>query len=207
MNTTALAAGPKPVASRWIGATFAGWCAGFVLSILFLVAIESVGIPNTQFPLALGMGLAVGFTQGRVLAPRLGGRWRWILTSSIGLAAPFIVMDLFQAFGVDVPYALAAYIGIGGLAVGVLQAGVLSAIAQRAVWWVPSAAAGWVLAGSSVFVAERFIPPGIVGIAGLLLYVGIILLGGIALGAVEAMALHRIVDAPQRDDDDYESVR
>jgi hypothetical protein len=199
MTTTALAAGPKPLASRWIGASFAGWSAGFVLSILFLVGVESIGIRNTQFPLALGMGFGVGFMQARLLGPRLGGRWKWVLASSAGLAAPFLLMDLFRLFGIAVPFSLAAYVGIGGIVAGALQAGLLRSITSRAGRWLPPAAAAWILAGSTVLIADRLELPGVTGIAAALMFVAIVLLGGVVLGGIQAVALHRILETPERE--------
>jgi hypothetical protein len=54
------------------------------------------------------------------------------------------------------------------------------------------------LAGSSALVADRFEPPGVTGLVAALLYVSIILLGGVVLGAVGATVLRRIVHAPAR---------
>ena len=52
-------AGPKP--GRWIVGTFAGWTVGFVLALVCIIGVESLGIRETQFPLALGMAAAVGY--------------------------------------------------------------------------------------------------------------------------------------------------
>ena len=79
---------------------------------------------------------------------------------------------------------------------GVLQWRILAPVARGAAWWIPGAAAGWMLAGSGVLVADRFEPPGVTGLVAALLYVSIILLGGVVLGAVGATVLRRIVHAP-----------
>ena len=51
---------PKPAGvmpARWVVGTFAGWTVGFVLSILFIVGVESMGLRETQFRSRSGWAL------------------------------------------------------------------------------------------------------------------------------------------------------
>jgi hypothetical protein len=178
-------------AKRWIGWTFAGWAAGFVLAILFIVAAEGLGLRETQFPLALGMGLGVGLLQARVTADLFGERRRWVLASAVGLAAPFLVADLMRLFGRPVPYSLSVYVGLGGATAGLAQWRVLRRHLQRAGWWLLAAPIGWLAGGSTVWVNEHVMPrtPGLIGA---LQYIGVVLLGGLVLGVIGAAALRFI---------------
>jgi hypothetical protein len=51
---------------------------------------------------------------------------------------------------------------------------------------------GWTLAASTAAFNERFLPR-IPGLIGALLYVGVILMGGVALGAVGGVTLDRVL--------------
>jgi hypothetical protein len=58
--------------------------------------------------------------------------------------------------------------------------------------WVRATTVGWSLAGSMVVVNDQFIPR-IPGLVGAVLYVAVILLGGILLGAAGGATLQRIL--------------
>ena len=170
--------------ARWIVGTFAGWTVGFVLSILFIVGVESLGVRETQFPLALGMGVAVGYEQSRMLAPVLRNRWRWFWATALGLTAPFIVMDVVRAFELPLPYSLPVLVAVGGLSVSVLQWRLLRRTLARATPWLLASPVGWVLAGSTVWLADQL--PRIPGVVGALMFVAVVLGGGALLGVCTA---------------------
>jgi hypothetical protein len=176
---------------RWIVGTFAGWTVGFVLSILFIIGVESLGLRETQFPLALGMGVAVGYEQSRLLAPVLQNRWQWFWATALGLAAPFIVMDVVRAFELPLPYSLAVLVAVGGLSVTVLQWRLLRRASAHATPWLVASPVGWVFAGSTVWLADQL--PRVPGVVGALLFISVVLGGGVLLGACTAPALLRIV--------------
>ena len=193
MNTTSSVAAPvaRPgkalTPARWIAATFLGWTLGFLLAILLIVGVESVGVRHTQFPLALGMGIGVGFVQARFLYRYLGARWPWLGATALGLAAPFIVMDISRAVGAPLPYSLAIFVALGGVCASIFQWRLLSKITERASLWLLASPVGWVLGGSMVWISERL--PRIPSLVGAPLYVGTILGGGIVLGACTARVL------------------
>ena len=178
-------------AQRWITRTFVGWAAGFVLAILFIVTAEGLGLRETQFPLALGMGLGVGLLQSRLTADLFGERRSWIVASAVGLAAPFVVADLAGIAGQAIPFSLTAYVGLGGTMVGVAQWRLLRRHFARAGWWLIASPIGWLGGGFSVWLNEHVMPrtPGLIGA---LQYVGVVLLGGVVLGAVGAAALRAV---------------
>jgi hypothetical protein len=177
---------------RWVGGTFAGWTAGFFLAILFIVVVDSVGILQMQSPLALGMGVGVGLAQARLLGPMVGRRSRWVLSTALGLAAPFLVGDVSHLTGRPVPFNLAAYVVIGGLVVGIVQWRLLQRTTPHAAWWLVATPIGWLLASSTVLIADGRLPR-IPGIVGALLFIGVVLGGGLLLGLCTAPAARRIV--------------
>lgn len=64
--------------------------------------------------------------------------------------------------------------------------------ATPAAWWIPTSVPGWSGAASTVFFNDRYLPR-IPGVIGALVYIAIILLGGIRLGAITGMAMRRIL--------------
>jgi hypothetical protein len=190
----------RPLPARWITGTFTGWSIGFVLAIMLIVAAESVGLRETQFPLALGMGIGVGYVQAGLLLPYLARRGAWVAATTLGLAAPFLAADVARVIGNPLPYSLPAYVGLGGLFVGFLQWRLLRRLSDRASLWLAASPVGWMLGGSTVAVSDllfrafRGAPAGW-GPIGALLYIAVVLGGGVLLGAVGAAALRRILPA------------
>lgn len=173
--------------ARWISRTFLGWVTGFVLAIGLILAVEGLGLRGVQFPLALGMGLGVGLFQARPLTPWLGRSCPWVVATTLGLTLPFVTADLLQYLGSPLPYSLAGYVALGGLLAGALQWRLLRGLVGRAAWWLAVTPAGWLLAGSTVWINELLLPrtPGLVGA---LRYVAVVLSGGVVLGAASALA-------------------
>ena len=174
-------------AARWILQTFLGWSAGFALAIALIICVESLGAPATQFPLAIGMGLGVGFLQGRMLAPLLGGWRSWVAATTLGLSLPFVLADLLRLVGSPVPYSLAGYVALGGVLAGALQWRVLRTLgAGGTAWWAVITPIGWLLAGSTVWINELL--PRTRGLIGAGRYIAVVLSGGVVLGAAAAVA-------------------
>lgn len=186
----------RGLAGRWVRATFAGWALGFLLVLVFVAITSVIGLGDTQFAVGLGMGAGVGLRQSRLLAPFTGSRRPWVLASALGIALPFVVFDITDAFLSDTTYSLPVMVVVGGLAAGLLQWRILRAIATRAGWWVPASLAGWSLAGGAVAFNDRFLPPGsagLTGLAGALVFIAMVLVAGVLLGVATAVALVRIV--------------
>lgn len=180
--------------ARWVLETFAGWTAGFCLAILFIVVVDSLGLLQMQSPLALGMGVGVGFAQARLLGPLVRSRSHWMLATALGLAAPFLVGDLAHLVDRPVPFNLAAYVVIGGIVVAALQWLLLRQVSAHAAWWLVASPLGWMLASSTVAINDGWIPR-IPGIVGALIYVAVVLSGGVLLGFCTAPAARRILQS------------
>ena len=179
---------------RWVGVTFAGWTAGFFLAILFIVVVDSMGVLQTQFPLALGMGTGVGYAQARLLSAFLDKRSTWVWATALGLAAPFAIADVANALGRPVPFNLAAYVAIGGVVVALWQWLLLRRVATHSTSWLVATPLGWILASAFVLINDLWLrgPIRIPGIVGALLYVGVVLAGGLVLGLCTAPAARRM---------------
>ena len=186
------------VQSRWIRLTFGGWCIGFVLAIVLILAAESIGVRETQFPLALGMGAGVGFAQARLLLPYLWKRWPWVVATALGLAAPFVVADGARGIGNPLPYALPAYVALGGVSAGILQWNLLRRVSEGAAWWLVASPVAWMAAATTVAVSDQVFQvsrrvPLLNGLPGALLYLAVVLAGGVLLGGAGAPAVRRIM--------------
>lgn len=180
--------------AHWTGATFLGWSLGFVLLLLFIAVAGMLGVGNAQFPLGLGMGTGVGALQRRLVAERVQAPTAWWRASILGVTAPFVAWDLAKLLRVPLPYALAGAVVLGGLTVGVLQARVLRAHSSRSAEWIPASLLGWALA--AVMVAVNDFLPKIPGLFGALIYVAVVLVGGLLLGLTTGLALEHILKAP-----------
>ena len=179
----------QALGTRWAGATVRGWTLGFVL-VLVSIAVADLVRLGGQAAIGFGMGLGVGISQGRLLSAHgLNGR-AWGIASAAGLSAPFIVHDVSAWLDVVVPYSLPTYIVLGGLLVGVLQWPVLRPHTLGAAWWVLGSAAGWAAGGSVVVLNDRLLPR-VPGLFGALLYVVVLLLGGLLLGLIGRAILRR----------------
>ena len=185
---------------RWILRTFLGWSAGLFLAIALIICVDSLGVTGTQFPLAVGMGLGVGAVQAHLVAPLLRGRRSWIVATTVGLSLPFVAADTLRLAGSPVPYSLAAYVALGGVLAGALQARLLRALpVAGTAWWLVITPVGWLLAGSTVWLNE-LLPKNVPGLIGAGRYLAVVLSGGLVLGLASAVAwrLMRVAGAERQ---------
>jgi hypothetical protein len=172
-------------------ATFLGWVSGIFLVILLSSVLDSMGIENFQFYIGAGMGIGVGWAQGRVLqtAGKLSAVWWW--TTTLGLGVPFLLFDFYaHYFSVSLgDRYLPVSLFTGSLAAGLLHYGYLKKYYAAAVWWLPASVLGWLLAGGTVYLVTytRHIAS-----SNALLFVlnlSLILSGGWVLGKVTGFVL------------------
>jgi hypothetical protein len=177
----------------WIGATTLGWILGVPLVAGLALIGESLGIGGVQVLVGAGMGLGVGLLQGR-LVRRLGISWsHWVLACALGLSAPFLVWDVARKLGYDPRFALYLCVIAGGVLVGLWQARLLRARFVNAAAWVPASFIGWTLAAVSAGLSDQLTRTRSVrGIAGALLYLGLVAVGGPLLGWVTGLGLGRL---------------
>lgn len=172
--------------------TFFGWSLGFALILVFIALFGLVGLGDAQVPVGLGMGVGVGLLQRRVVAERSGRGAGWLFASALGLTAPFLARDVARLLALKLPYALAGSVVVGGLLVGLLQWRVLRLGAGRGASWVLASVVGWALGGSTDVLNDKVLPK-TPGIAGALIYIGVVLIGGILLGASTGLVVPRVL--------------
>lgn len=159
-----------------------------------------LGIRAAQFPVGLGMGLGVGIAQQRGLRPLVGDLWPWRWTAAAGLALPFLIVDLARLLGTPIPYSLYPAVAIAGLTAGAAEARLLRPHPIRASAWILANGVGWSAGALTVAVADSLgNVPRLRGIEGAFLYLALVALGGVLLGAATAVPLRGIEAKPERD--------
>ena len=177
---------------RWTLATWLGWIVGIPILIGIALILEGLEVSTVQFPVGLGVGLGVGLLQGRVVR-RLGVPMSdWVLSCAVGLAVPFAAFDVGTRFGYYHPQSLYICVAVGGLIVGLWQAYLLRPHVETAGVWILASVLGWTAAAGVGAIADRmFQTRSISGIPGALAYLGIILGGGVILGAITGTCWRR----------------
>lgn len=177
----------------WIRVTFLGWLLGILIVIALAFVTEMFGIRAAQVPVGLGMGLGVGIAQERALRPFLGEGSGWPRASALGLALPFLVVDFARLLGTPLPYSLYPAVAVGGIAAGAAQASVLRPLPIRVAPWILTSAAGWAGGASLIAAADSLGDiPGLRGIEGAILYLALVAMGGIVLGAATSVPLRQL---------------
>jgi hypothetical protein len=169
---------------RWVRGTFVGYLLGFVFIILGGIVGHLLDMPESNFIVGIAMGAGVGYGQGRVAKDWLGTIWPWLWATAIGLAVPFVLVDIAAVVWSDfdgLRY-LELDVAVAGLCVGLLQRRILRSHSDRANWWVLFSVAGWSLAAWTAAVTPM-------GGQNALLNLGMILGGGVVLGIVTGGAL------------------
>lgn len=181
---------PTPSAGAWLRATWFGWVLGVPCIAALALAAELAHLGGLQVFVGAGMGLGVGLLQARLLR-RLGiPATSWILASAVGLAVPFLIWDIAQAYGTSWSYYLAVCVAAGGVVVGTWQALLLRGRLQGPVWWILGSLIGWGLAGLLATSADLLSKGhALRGISGAAIYLGLVTLPGGVLGLVTARVL------------------
>ena len=180
--------------ARWIRATWLGWVAGVPLIAVFALLGEAVGIGGAQVLVGVGMGTGIGIAQGRALRGALDRVTPWALSCAIGLGIPFLVTDVLRVTGHDNHYSLQLAVAFGGIIAGMWQAYLLRRSVTRPARWILASGIGWTLAALAAGSADAFVRSlAIRGLAGAVIYLGIIAVGGLVLGVSTGLALTRMI--------------
>ena len=142
--------------------------------------------------MGVGMGISVGFMQGRVVRRLIdpSAMWAWFWSCAIGVAVPFLIVDIANAIDRPLPYALQASVGLAGVIVGVWQTRILASTTRATGWWVIGSVVGFLLAAGMTAIADWvFRAHAIRGLQGALTFLGIIAGGGLLLGLVTGLTL------------------
>ncbi|HKV74040.1 MAG TPA: hypothetical protein VJN95_05950 [Gemmatimonadales bacterium] len=177
-------------ALRWIRATWFGWLLGIPAVAVLALLGELLGLGGAQGWVGAGMGIGVGVLQARALRPVGVGMTPWVTATALGLAAPFLAIDLIRLLGGHVPYYLLICVAVGGWTVGALQARLLAGPRGR---WVVASAFGWLLAAVAAWSADAlFRSHRVAGVIGALEYLGLLACGGGLLGFVTAPTIRQM---------------
>lgn len=176
---------PPPPFGTWLRATWLGWLLGVPAIALLALLAEALGVGGAQVFVGAGMGLGVGALQAWELRWEDRLAWPWLLTSSLGLALPFLVYDVTRRAGWLLPYQLGAYVALGGVVVGAGQAWLLRARLETPLRWLAASLVGWGVAGGLAHLADVMVKrAGLAGLAGAGLYLLLTCLPGGVLGGV-----------------------
>jgi hypothetical protein len=174
--------------ARWVRACATGWIGGLALVLLLAVLWDLVG-GVAQFMVGVGMGAGVGWSQSRMLRHWLIKPGSWVLASTVGMGAPFVLSDIVALLGGSI-YALSWCAVVGGAVAGVWQARLLrDNVSHTGRWWLWSML-GWAVPVLIISVGDYSDSP-VVGVLSL----ACMFLGGIILGAVTGPAINRMLPA------------
>lgn len=179
---------------RWIRSSGLGWLLGLALVIVLVLLgdLLASGDGGSQFMVGVGIGLGVGYAQGRILRAWLGRAMHWIVASTVGMGALFVVHDIAVAMDREFPFSLPLYVLGGSLLTGLWQGVLLRRVSERAHWWPIASVVGWSVPALCVALGDGSGR----GVIGTVASLSAIFLGGIMLGAVSGGVLRWILGRP-----------
>lgn len=175
----------RKVFGIWVCLTGAGWALGIPLIAVLALLGEAVRIGGAQALVGVGMGAGIGLMQGRVMRTVIHEFWPWFWSCVVGLGLIFLAVDIAKLARRDFPYYPYSCVALGGLIIGIWQAVLLRPHVRKAGWWIVGSVLGWSLAAGLIGVADAlFRARSIKGVAGLVIYLGCLIGGGLLLGIV-----------------------
>ena len=133
---------------RWVLATAIGWSVGIVTAFIaahLIAPIVYIAIPHeTNLVLGLCLGAAVGYMQRRFAQNPITASGRWVLSTSVGMGIPYVVLVIANEFWGGIPgLSLVLIAAVGGLITGLLQLRNVRRHSRRSGWWVLANIVGW----------------------------------------------------------------
>jgi hypothetical protein len=172
---------------KWVRFTWFGWLLGVPFVAGLALVGEAIGFGGAQGLVGAGMGAGVGAMQALALRRILNRPLWWFVSSTVGLAIPFVAFDLGRSLGRNPTYSVLGSVAMGGIIVGAWQSRLLRAVLPRSALWAVLCFAGWLAAALAAAGADwEFRAHKVAGLAGALLYLGLIAMGGLALGLITA---------------------
>ena len=175
---------------RWVLATTIGWSVGIITAFIVshLVApIIYIVIPHeTNLVFGLCLGAVVGYVQRRFAPNPMTASGRWVLSTTVGMGTPFVVVAIAQEIWSGITLGLVLIVAVGGLVTGLLQLPNMRKHSTRSGWWVLTSIVGWGLGWLTMNLAFG---------------VGL-LLGGALLGMVTGGAMVWLLQSPPSTEQD-----
>ncbi|MCH7812525.1 MAG: hypothetical protein IID40_00760 [Planctomycetes bacterium] len=175
---------------RWVLATTIGWSVGIIAAFIvahLIAPIVYIVIPHeTNLVVGLCLGAGVGYMQRRFASNPITASGRWVLSTTMGMGIPFVVVVIAHEIWSGLPFGLVLIVTVGGLITGLLQLRNMRRHSRRSGWWVLASIVGWGLGWL---------------VMGLGFAVGL-LIGGALLGAVTGGAIVWLLQSPPSTEQD-----
>jgi peptidoglycan/LPS O-acetylase OafA/YrhL len=124
-----------------------------------------------------------------------------MLSCAGGLAAAMAVGDIAEAMGLASRYRLHLAVIAGGALAGIWQARILRAHVTDAWIWIPASILGWSAAAAAVAMADGLFQSRTLGGAlGALVYLGLVVSGGLLLGVITGVSLRKLFERRPKDE-------
>lgn len=171
---------------KWLIANTLGWLLGFILVLILVIALDSMGIEGIDFFVALAMSLAVGTAQYLVLSKAITLTKKWIFYTAFGLTSPFVFYEILRFLEIISlgAWFLPICITAGSILVGIGQAKLLSEHGIDKNGWLGITILAWVLVAISVAMLDltmHYIPNPLIGF---ILNLVFLLAGGSIIGLI-----------------------
>ena len=168
----------------WVLATAIGWAVGIITAFIVAHLVNIVYPKETNLVVGLCLGAVVGYMQKRFAHNPMTASGRWVLSTSIGMGIPFVVVVIADELRGGTPAALSSpllTVAVGGLITGLLQMRNMRRHSRISGWWILASIVGW-------------------GLAWLVVDIGFgigLLLAGALLGAVTGGAIVWLLRCPR----------
>ena len=127
----------------WVLATTIGWPVGIITAFIAAEVVNLVYPKETNLVFGLCLGAVVGYMQRRFAKNPITASGRWILSTSIGMGIPFVVVVIAEEIRGGIPLGLVLIVPVGGLITGLLQLRNVRRHSGRSGWWVLASIVGW----------------------------------------------------------------
>jgi hypothetical protein len=181
---------------QWTMFTIYGWLIGFGLVLFLAIITEAIGLGGYQFFIGIGMGLGIGYMQGRVMSLYFNINNRWMIYTTVGMGVSFTLFDFGHHYLSVLPeYNLFYSISLGGFLTALLQFTLLRRIFTRAWLWIPTCFLSWVLAGLAIRFSETIESFGLTGLPAAFIVLIILTIGASSvLGIVSGLGLRMLIN-------------
>ena len=172
---------------------------GFIIGSLFESFFEGALVFTISFCImGVGAGASIGFIQRKILKKEIKLPFSWIMAGAAGLAVSELVSGLLlwmlgsnRDMGSNAQFLFISIMiyAIGGAIIGILQASILEKKHLNAKTWLYANSLAWGLAILLTIIFLNDEP------ATALIFLGMIILGGVLFSFVTGMAMKKILES------------